>query len=215
MLADLRLYTVFLALLSGMFGIIYWYKLPNNKAKFFVLSIWLSALTELVGIFYTQITGQVNYMVFNIYMFIILPYYILFLKSILRQPKNKQVANVCFALFVVSVFLNLLFLQDVVEEVCFNNFAIGVVMILMLSCLYLVELFNSNLILSIKDTIFFWFVLGILLFYVPFLPFMLSLRWFLSGIHETTYSLVIFFLNVLMNTSFIFGFIWSKKRYQY
>ena len=106
-------------------------------------------------------------------------------------------------------------MQNGLENILTYTYAIGVIFITILSVLYLFELFSSNLVLNFSKSIYFWFVVGILIFHVPFLPFMLSLEWFLIDYNPTIYGMILFFLNLLMNTSFIIGFIWSEKKYNY
>ncbi len=216
MLENLRFYTVFLHLLSGIIGITFWYKLPNNRAKVFLFSIWFSVLIEITGKYFTQWTGGLlNYWVFNVYIFVLFSIYIVILKSLLKRVTYQYIASFFLASFIVVSILNWLFLQNGMQNILTYSYAVGVIFITILSSFYLFELFSTNLILNYSKSIFFWFVLGILIFHVPFLPFMLSLEWFLIEYSSTTYGLILFFLNLLMNTSFIIGFIWSEKKYNY
>ncbi|PWB21752.1 hypothetical protein DCO46_19120, partial [Flavobacterium sp. HTF] len=95
------------------------------------------------------------------------------------------------------------------------SFAIGVILVMLLSCVYLVEIFNSDKILNFKKSVFFWYILGILVFHVPVLPFMLAINWFLIKQDESIFSLVLFILNFLAHGCFIIGFVWSEKKYNY
>jgi len=211
----LRSYIIYLALLSGTIGLISLDKLPSNKAKFLVLLIWFSVLIEVVGYYFTQWTGLLNYYVYNFYMFVSISAYILLLRSLLLNRNYKITAILFLILFVFSFFLNLLyFIKDINQSFTYS-FAIGVIVVMLLSCLYLVEIFNSNKILNFKKSVFFWYILGILVFHVPFLPFMLAIKWFLINQDESIFSLVLFILNFLAHGCFIIGFLWSEKRYNY
>jgi hypothetical protein len=216
MLENLRFYTGFLHLLSGIIGIAFWYKLPNNRAKLFLFSIWFSVLVEVIGNYFTEWTGGLlNYWVFNVYIFVLFSVYIMLLKSLLKRVPYRCIATFFLISFMLVSILNWLFLQNGMQTILTYSYAVGVIFITILSAFYLFELFSTNLILSYSKSIYFWFVLGILIFHVPFLPFMLSLDWFLIKVTSTTYGIILFFLNLLMNTSFIIGFIWSQKKYNY
>lgn len=215
MLEDLRFGVVFLALLSGICGIIFWSKLPNNKAKLILFLIWFSACIEIVGKYFTSWTGLLNYYVFNFYIFIIFCTYIFLLRSLLKKQVYKNMASAFLLLFPLFYVLNYFYLQNEFGQIFSNSYFAGVICIIILSFIYLIELFSSNLVLNYSKSIFFWFVLGILIFHVPFLPFMLSLNWFLIDYNPSIYGLIIFFLNLLMNFCFIVGFIWSEKKYNY
>lgn len=211
----LRFYTVYLALFSGIIGLISWHKLPGNKAKFLVILIWFSAVIEKVGYYFTAWTGILNYYVFNFYMLVTFCAYILLLRSLLSKTNYRIAGFFSLILFIVSFFLNILYFKEDLNHSYTYSFAIGVLLIMILSCLYLVEIFNSNKILNFKKSVFFWYILGILVFHVPFLPFMLALNWFLIKHDESIFSLVVFILNVLAHSCYIIGFLWSEKKYNY
>ncbi|WP_163410877.1 hypothetical protein [Flavobacterium ajazii] len=211
----LRFYTVYLALTSGIIGLISWNKLPVNKAKFLVILIWFSAVIEKVGYYFTAWTGILNYYVFNFYMLVSFSAYILLIRSILSKPNHRKAGILSFILFIVSFFLNTLYFKEDLNHSYTYSFAIGVLLIMILSCLYLVEIFNSDKILNFKKSVFFWYILGILVFHVPFLPFMLALNWILIKHDESIFSLVVFILNALAHSCYIIGFLWSEKKYNY
>ncbi|AWK05902.1 hypothetical protein HYN56_17390 [Flavobacterium crocinum] len=211
----LRSYIIYLALLSGIVGVLSLPKLPGNKAKFLVLLIWFSIITEIVGYYFTQWTGLLNYYVYNFYMFASFSAYILLLRALLTKHNNRIASIVFFILFIIAYFLNLLYFKDDMNRSFTYSFAIGVLLVLILSCLYLIEIFNSEKILNFKKSVFFWYVLGILVFHVPFTPFMLAINWFLIKQDESIFSLVLFILNFLAHSCFIIGFLWSEKKYNY
>lgn len=211
----LRSYIIYLALLSGIVGLFSLPKLPGNKAKFLVLLIWFSIITEIVGYYFTQWTGLLNYYVYNFYMFASFSAYILLLRALLTKQDNRIASIVFLTLFIITYCLNLLYFKNDMNRSFTYSFAIGVLLVLILSCLYLIEIFNSEKILNFKKSVFFWYVLGILVFHVPFTPFMLAINWFLIKQDESIFSLVLFILNFLAHSCFIIGFIWSEKKYNY
>ncbi len=215
MLENLRFYSIYLALLAGIVGLFFLYKLPGHKAKSLLGMIFFSVLTEFVGSNLTRWTGLINYCVFNIYILVSFAYYLILLKYLLVHRNHKRFADILLIIFVLFYICDFIFIQKTIFEAFTFSFAFGVIFVLILSCLYLVEIFNSKKILNFGKSIFFWFILGVLLFHVPFLPFMLAIKWFLIESNETIYSLMLFILNLLMYGCFIFGFIWSEKKYNY
>lgn len=211
----LRSYIIYLALLSGCIGLISMHKLPGKKAKFLVILIWFSVLIELVGYYFTYWTGLLNYYVYNFYMFVSFSAYILLLRSLLLKINYRLTAVYFLILFIVSFFLNIMYFKEDTNRSFTYSFAIGVLLVLILCCLYLVEIFNSDKILNFKRSVFFWYILGILVFHVPFMPFMLAINWFLILQDESIFSLVLFILNLLAHSCFIIGFLWSEKKYNY
>jgi hypothetical protein len=211
----LRSYIIYFALLSGIIGLISLHKLPDNKAKSLVALIWFSILTEFVGYYFTYWTGLLNYYVYNLYMLISFSAYILLIRSLLLNRNNKISAILFLTLFVFSFFLNVLYFENDLNNSFIYSFAVGVLVVMILACLYLIEIFNSDKILNFKKSVFFWYILGILIFHVPFLPFMLAIKWFLIKQDESVFSLVLFILNFLAHGCFIIGFLWSEKKYNY
>jgi hypothetical protein len=215
MLDDLRFYIKFLALLSGIVGIVFYYKLPSKKAKLFLFSIWLSALIEAIGMYFSKWTGLLNYCIFNFYTLVLFTIYIFIIKSLLKRIQFICISNLLLVAFPIFYLIDHLLLQNGLSEILTHGYVFGVISITILSTFYLFELFSSNLVLKYDKSIFFWFIIGILIFHIPYLPFMLSLNWFLINQESTIYGIIIFFLNLLMNSIFIIGFIWSEKTYNY
>ena len=211
----LRSYIIYFALLSGIAGLISLHKLPGNKAKSLVILIWFSVVIEIVGYYFTYWTGLLNYYVYNFYMFVSFSAYILLIRSLLLNRNNKLSAILFLVVFIFSFFLNVLYFEHDLNNSFIYSFAVGVLIVMILSCFYLVEIFNSDKILNFKKSVFFWYILGILIFHVPFLPFMLAIKWFLIKQDESIFSLVLFILNLLTHTCFIIGFLWSEKEYNY
>jgi hypothetical protein len=215
MLENLISYTIYIALLSGIPGIFFYFKLPNNKAKSLLVFIWIAFIIDFIGLNFTKWTGYVNYPIYNFYILISFSYYIILLKLLLLKIKNQRVALFSLVLFISVYFINILFIQNNLANTFTTVFALGVIIILFLSCLYLFEIFSSENILNFKKSIYFWFVLGILAFHVPFLPYMLAIHFFKIVSNDNIFNIVLFVLNIFMHSCFLIGFICSEKKYNY
>ena len=213
MLENLSLYIIYLALLSAIPGIFFYFKLPNNKAKSILFFIWIAFIIDFIGLHCTKLT--IKYPIYNLYILISFSYYIILLKLLLTKIKNKKIALSFIVVFIGIYFINILFIQNNLTTTFTNVFAIGVIMILFLSCLYLLEIFSSEKILNFKKSIYFWFILGVLAFHVPFLPYMMAIHFFLIDNNNTIFNFVLFILNLLMHSCFLIGFICSEKKYNY
>lgn len=216
MIENLRYLPGIFALITSIIGVLNWAKLPNYKSKLFLATIFLSVFTEFLGLFFTQWTGLLNYYVFNFYIFILFTIYYYLLASIIKKYLYKIIALLFIFLYFLAIFICVALNSDELGLGIFSEiYALGVLFFIILSILYLLEFFNSDRVLNYSKTIFFWFILGVLLFHVPFLPFMLSLEWFLIEYNTSIYWIIIFILNVIMNVCFIIGFTWTEKKYNY
>jgi len=216
MLENLRYFPCFFALISSVIGLLNWTKLPNYKSKLFLFTIILSVATEILGLYFTKWTGLLNFYVFNFYIFILFFLYFYVLASILKKYAYKVIAFLFIIIYLVAITVSILFHQEKLGTGILSDiYALAVLFFIILSLMYLIELFNSNHVLHYSKSIFFWFLLGVLLFHVPFLPFMLSLEWFLIEYNPSIYWIIIFILNLIMNVCFSIGFIWTEKKYNY
>lgn len=205
------------ALITVVIGFANWSKLPNYKSKLFLLSVLLSVFTEFLGFYFPKWTGISNFFIYNIYTITLFIIYFYIQTSILKKYTNKIIAFTLKILYVLLITISLLYNQDNIDiKIIPEIYAISVLFFVILSILYLIELFNSSNILNYKKSVFFWFILGALLFHVPFLPFMLSLEWWSLETYGTTiYWIIIIMLNLIMNSCFIIGFIWTEKKHNY
>lgn len=207
--------TIYLALLSFITGLFFYKKLPNNKARSLLCFLLFSFTLDYVGSHFKRWTGLANYPIYNLYILMSFCYYIILLKLLLVKTRNRQIAFISVIVFLTSYFTYFIFVQKNLASPFTYVFGIGVLLVLILSILYLLEIFNSDKILNFKKSIYFWFILGILVFHVSFLPYMLSSLFFLFEYNMTTFVIVLFILNLLMHICFLIGFICSSKEHNY
>ncbi|VXB69112.1 conserved membrane hypothetical protein [Flavobacterium sp. 9AF] len=216
MLENLRYFPGLFAFISTIIGLLNWSKLPNYKSKLTLFTIALTLFIEISGPLFSLWTGLLNYYIFNIYIFILFQLYFYILVKILKNYRCKILGSLFMIIYTICFILNLIFqLETLGHDIYSGLYSLGVFMFIILSTFYFIELFNSSNVLNYKKNIFFWFIIGVLLFHVPFLPFMLSLEWFLIEYISSIYLIVLFILNLIMNTCFIIGFLWTEKKYNY
>lgn len=208
-------YIIYIILVANVIGLFYYRKLPNAKAKSLLGIIFVSFLTEFLGFFFAKWTGMKSYIVFNTYILVIFNYYMYLLNTLLKKSLNRKISNVFFFFFNSCYIVNIVYLQNLFEEMITYCFAVGVIFVLILSCLYLVEIFNSNKVMHYKKSIYFWTVLGILLFYIPLLPLMVAFKLVIQVNTDLWFRTILFMLNLLMYSSFVTGFVCSQKKYNY
>ncbi|UMB59534.1 hypothetical protein MHL31_10635 [Lutibacter sp. A80] len=90
------------------------------------------------------------------------------------------------------------------------NTVVGSILIVISVLTYYSELLQSDEILYIKKSMFFWISLGVLLFNIGFIPVYIIAEFISFG---GVYNIVALFLNLLMVSCFLTGFILSEKAY--
>ncbi|MBK7789473.1 MAG: hypothetical protein IPJ54_13035 [Saprospiraceae bacterium] len=74
---------------------------------------------------------------------------------------------------------------------------------------YIVFTMNSADVVKIEKSRYFWISIGILVFYIPFLPVMMGVKY--SLIQVEIYRAIVFLLVILQHTSFIIGLRWGNR----
>jgi len=202
---ELRFLSKYLALGVLVFGLIRYNKYSNTKAKFFIYSIVYAVLTEFTGANFHDLFEMPNYPVYNTFTIVQLTFFLWWFKSLIESKRRKKIITICIAIFLTFAVFNTIFGQNFFEAGQTYTYAVGVICMLLSICLYFIESFNKETILNITDSIYFWFSLGLLLFYGTFMPFMFASRLFLNT-NSVIFSTVLFFLNAIMYGCFAIGF---------
>jgi len=216
-LEELRSFTGYLALATLIYGCIAYRNYSNTNAKYFIYCILFSVITEFVslyftsfGTWYSDIFGDTNLPIANIFTIVQISFFLWWIRSILNSKNRKQVASFLFIGYLVFATLNTVYGQDFMTGLQTYTYAVGVIFLLVVISFYFIESFNKETMLRITDSIRFWFILGVLLFYGTFMPFYFAFHVFLKG-DQRILSLVLFVLNAIMYACFSIGFYKSYK----
>ncbi|WP_420573773.1 hypothetical protein [Kordia sp.] len=207
---DIRFLSKYLALVVLIYGLYNYKNYANTKAKYFIFSILYAVLTEFFGSNFHKWFGIVNYPVYNVFIIVQLSFYLWWFQTLLESLSRKKIVRLSIFIYLTFSLLNIIYWQDFFLGYQTYTYGIGVILVLLSICFYFIETFNKDTILSITDSVLFWFALGVLLFYGTFMPFMFASKLFLT-IDKWIYSLVVFVLNVIMYSCFAVGFYKSYK----
>jgi len=207
---DLRFYSKYLALAVAILGTINYKDIKQTKAKYFLFSIWFIVLTEFIGENFYKWTGVVNFPVYNFYTIIQFTFYLWWYKGLMKYDKRKKIINLFVYVNLLFTIVNALYIQDPYIELTSYSYALGVVFLVTTICYYFIEIFNSEKVLSIRSSLYFWFSLGLLLFHATFLPFFFAHKYFLFE-NPNLISPVVFILGIIMYLCFGIGFLKAKQ----
>ncbi len=202
---------VYLELLAAIFASITFYKYKSSAIKFILPYLWYTFLNEkMARYYYDHINHTNNNVFYNIYDVITAVFiYYVYSKSI-KKSIHKKIIKFLFFAYLIAIIINSFyysFINIILEIPSFFS----VVLIVSCVCLYLFEILNSDKIIIINKLLLFWLSMGLLLYYLPIIPFQLVRKYYSDSSSISN----IFYLNIFIASLFylilITGFICSGK----
>ena len=215
---ELTSYIKYIALTSAIANTIFYYKYAGGRAKYFLYSIWFIAITEFSYrfLYYNVFNEDISSskIIANTYTLVQFSFYFLWYRYLIENKVNKKIMLWFLGLFYLAFAIISLFLQGYTEITQSYVYTIGMIFLVIGIILFFMEILSSEFTLNFGRSVYFWFSLGLLLFHIPFMPFMFIAE-YLNFDESVPYALVIFILNLIMHGCFIFGAIWSRKKYNF
>ncbi len=166
-------------------------------------------VNETLGIIVQLYTPYSNFFLYNIYSFII---FILFIQLFYRHTNSvkwKKRMNVFSVLLVLIFIAENLYLRNLFTEMQFYTYIPGAIFLILTVSGYLYEIIDSDRIIYFYKLRSFWVGMGLLLFYVPFIPILVSYNYELFDLNVQT--TLILSLNIIMHVCFIISYLWAEK----
>ncbi|WP_432411159.1 hypothetical protein [Rasiella sp. SM2506] len=191
---------------------IFYKKYSHTYLRFFP---WLLLYVFLNEVFAEYIhekfyTNVVQYNLYNMIFF--LYFYFVFYKNAQRKQYKKYIAfaSVCF---VLASIINL-FYESFLYDPQLLAYIVGACVLIFCIILYFIEILFTPQILIVKRDLLFWVSIGLLLFYVGYIPIKVT-RHFFDSDAENPFMILItvhLLLVIIMNTCFITGFLWTREK---
>lgn len=200
------LFLVFCTFLASIFS---YKKISTTPLKYFIFFIWYGLISEIIAnilSFNNVSTVLIN----NVYFIFSTLFYIVFYSLIYTNHKYKKVAYSFIGIYLLAVFFNNFYLQNLIYNWQTNTYIFGSFLIIILIILFFIEVLNSDKILVLNKLYIFWISVGVLILNLGLIPVLVVaefIRW--SGI----FSYILLTVNIIMYSCFIIGFIVSKKEY--
>jgi hypothetical protein len=131
----------------------------------------------------------------------------------LNKIKNKFKRSIYYVLtsgFVLITLFNVILFSNYIEDLLLNNIILGKVIVVFFMIIYFTEILESDSILNIKNSLYFWIAFGVFLYNLTFLP---AFTLFKYTSVFGAFQFITLGLNVIMHACFITGFIMSKKEF--
>lgn len=190
-------------------GFINYSKIKNSLyLKLFLAFNAYSLLTEISGFIFGVMLKINTFPLFNTWNLVNHFFYLFFFLHLLKNTFKKNLIKFIIGSYALFTVIVIVFYYDFVNKFLYLNTVIGSILIVIAVLIYFSELLQSDEILSIKESMFFWISLGVLLFNIGFIPVYIIAEFISFG---GIYNLVALFLNLLMVGCFVTGFILSEK----
>lgn len=200
------LYTVLLII-----GLLKYDKIRNSfYLRLFLIFIGYSLLTEIIGFITGPVLGINNAIIYNTWNLVNPFFFMLFFLSrivsifVRRVLIGLIISYAIYSIIEISLFTN--FINSFLDK----NYIVGSFLIMISTLIFFYELLKSDKILNLKESMFYWIGLGVLLFNVCFIPAHVISEYTSYGF---AYRIITLVLNLIMAGCFITGFIVSKKEF--
>lgn len=210
-LENLRYIVFSLYGLSALLSVVFYYKYKNTALKYFPVLLIVTLILEYSGQWLYDSFGF-NALFYNINNTIYFLYFFYVFWCFIHEDSFKKWIVCGVILFLLSNLINPFF-EDYTNFPQLLVYMIGGVLLIFCIILYYIEILTTSKILVIQHDILFWISVGLLLFYVGYLPIKFIRSYFADiGDMYNTLKVMQWFLIIIMHTCFIIGFIWTKKK---
>jgi len=184
-------------------------KFKTSPIKYVVYFIGYVFISETVANSYLS-NGMSTVIINNVYSIAYTFFNLFFYSILIKNNRAKKIGNIMMFIFSIGLLINQLFFQEFEHKLQTYTFILGLFLVTILVFIYLSEIMNSDKIFKLTNTSEFWISIGIIIFNFGFIPVLVVaelIRW------EGIYNYILLFVNVIMYSCFITGFIISKKEY--
>ena len=197
--------------IAALVSFLFYKKVSQTPLKYFPFLLLYVFINEFSAAYTWKYFGTnvAQYNVYNIIFFLFF-YYVFW--CYVSNESYKRWIKIGTAIFIVTCFINIFF-QSFIREPQLLAYVLGAGLLIFCIILYYIEILSTSKILLINQDILFWIRVGLLLFYVGYIPIKLT-RYFFTTQQDLfpTLRLVHYILIIIMNSLFIFGFLWTTKK---
>ena len=188
------------------FAVNYWNSYKNTNQRYFLFLIIFSSLIDQGALLLSMfLQYRVNFL-YNILIIVLGFFYLYWFSKIIN---NKKLIKLLVALFSFSTILSLICL-NFYDYFFTDLLTIETIIILICSILYFMELINNNNVINYYKSQRFWIVVGLLIFYIGFLPLHLLIA--IIKANTVEYQSAILILNLILYGCYSYSFVVSKHR---
>jgi len=194
-----------------LFGILNYQKYKSNSyLKLFLFFLIYSFLTEVMGVYFGSFLKIRAYFIYNSWIILSTLFYFVFFLNKVENFKNRNFIKSLIALYMLFLLINISFFTSFSSQWLVSVNIFGKILISISILISFAELLKKDGIVHIKETLFFWISIGVLLYNIGFVP-----VYVIGELidYQGLFRYITFGLNIIMSICFITGFIVSKKEF--
>ena len=176
----------------------------------FLIFIGYSLLTEILGFVFGVFLRINNHFIYNSWKLLNQFFYIFFFLSKLKSPFKRIFLKVILVLLGVYALIEISFFTNFLTHPLINYSIIGRFVMVLSVLMYFHEVLKSDEVLKLRNSMFYWIGLGVLLYNIGFIPVYVIAELISFG---AAFRIITLVLNLIMVSCFITGFIVSKKEF--
>lgn len=198
---------LFIQLLACLFAIRYWKNYRNSTLWIFLPFLIYSFLNELIAFLLLNMKIEMNVrFMYNIYIIVCFFVYLYWFDSLLKLKYWKWILTLIFIGLLVYDGIKSDFMTQLSKTALFFQ----AIIILFFSLFYFIRLLKSNAVIHFQKKPEFWIIMGLLVFYIAFIPLSLVSG---KGLNiQLAYGIAINILNYILYTCYCIGFYVTGKR---
>lgn len=191
--------------IAAMIALINYKNLKGTTEAYFVYFLIYVLVTELLG-YFSYFLGIENNLFYNIYSLISIIFY-LYWYSLIMPQYSKFLGYMGIMYMVVYIWDAYVF--GMTSSLLEKPLIVGTLFVIVCTTLFFYNLLKSDRVEFFIQDRRFWFVTGMFIFYVSFLP-LLVLTHF-EDAFQTSFKVAITALNIILYTCFCIGILMGKK----
>jgi hypothetical protein len=175
--------------------------------RMFRIVLIITAVIELLGALFQNEFLVFNNIVYNIYTLLLFLSYFYLYFLLNKKSRTRWMFNT--SLFAAVWIGEWIYFQNLQHTLFLFAYSAGSLLLLSNVYVYIMDRLNSSDVADIERSRYFWISIGILVFYIPFLPVFLGVKYAL--IDFLVFRGIVLLLQLLMHTSNIIGIRWGSR----
>lgn len=210
------IYDLFL-LVTFIVSVFMYSKYKTETLRYLPFFLAYVLLTEIVAYALAVHFATYNLWWYNIFTNFEILFYLFIFYSYFKNKKIKRGILIMGSIYEINFLANFFILSSDYNIYQGIPFTIGRLILILAIFLFLIEMFQSDKILYVKEYLIFWVSIGLLSYNITLVPISIFyyFDWRIENLDSIlSLSSIQMFINYILYTAILYGLLWSKKPYK-